>query len=307
MTTLPGEHHDIGRIVNTPEEFKSWVRENMATLIRSGRWFDKDAYKEILKFLKKTKRVCAIIPEDDVAVMETHLNRFMRVFEEQGHTVLRNRTLFDGIQILVGDSDDIEEVTPLKATAPAPAPPPVPTTQPTAPSMEESVRQKNKTEIYSLLLERIIAKAAIEGDQLLTKKTCTEKLKDALGLSTLERGPAALLRACLRRAAHASAPARASCLLRPHGCGSVRHSETSGPPWSAHGRTQTLWSGSVQVRKDCNDARPGPTGWMAVAQDWWRVQRSEPGGRRGPTACPNCTKHTCRLCRGDPAGPAGPF
>ena len=117
MTTLPGEHHDIGRIVNTPEEFKSWVRENMATLIRSGRWFDKDAYKEILKFLKKTKRVCAIIPEDDVAVMETHLNRFMRVFEEQGHTVLRNRTLFDGIQILVGDSDDIEEVTPLKATA----------------------------------------------------------------------------------------------------------------------------------------------------------------------------------------------
>ena len=74
----------------------------MATLIRSGRWFDKDAYKEILKFLKKTKRVCAIIPEDDVAVMETHLNRFMRVFEEQGHTVLRNRTLFDGIQILVG-------------------------------------------------------------------------------------------------------------------------------------------------------------------------------------------------------------
>ena len=186
MTTLPGEHHDIGCIVNTPEEFKSWVRENMATLIRSGRWFDKDAYKEILKFLKKTKRVCAIIPEDDVAVMETHLNRFMRVFEEQGHTVLRNRTLFDGIQILVGDSDDIEEVTPLKATAPTPAPPPVPTTQPTAPSMEESVRQKNKTEIYSLLLERIIAKAALEGDQSLTKKTCREKLKDALGLSTLD-------------------------------------------------------------------------------------------------------------------------
>ena len=186
MTTLPGEHHDIGRIVNTPEEFKSWVRENMATLIRSGRWFDKDAYKEILKFLKKTKRVCAIIPEDDVAVMETHLNRFMRVFEEQGHTVLRNRTLFDGIQILVGDSDDIEEVTPLKATAPTPAPPPVPTTQPTAPSTEESVRQKNKMEIYSLLLERIIAKAALEGDQSLTKKTCREKLKDALGLSTLD-------------------------------------------------------------------------------------------------------------------------
>ena len=115
---------------------------------------------------------------------------------------------------------------------------------------------------------------------------------------TKKRGPAALLRACLRRAAHASAPARASCLLRPHRCGSVRHSETSGPLWSAHGRTQTvqtLWSGSVQGRKDCNDARPGPTGWMAVAQDWWRVQRSEPGGRRGPTACPNCTKLGIRV------------
>ena len=89
---------------------------------------------------------------------------------------------------------------------------------------------------------------------------------------------ATVLRACLRRAAHAGAPARASCLLRPHGCGSVLHSETSGPLCSAHGRTQTPGAGSVQVRKDCNDARPGPTGWMAVAQDWWRVQRSEPGG-----------------------------
>ena len=52
MTTLPGEHHDLGRIVNTPEEFKSWVRENMATLIRSGRWFDK-AWKRV--FVRKTK------------------------------------------------------------------------------------------------------------------------------------------------------------------------------------------------------------------------------------------------------------
>ena len=135
---------------------------------------------------------------------------------------------------------------------------------------------------------------------------CTLKPAARCGARTdaLKRCPAALLLACLRRAVHAGAPAQASGLMRAHGCGSVRHSETSGPLWSAHGRTQTLWSGSVQVRKDCNDARPGPTGWMAVTQDWWRVQRSEPGGRRGPTACPNCTKHRCR---GDPAGPAGPF
>ena len=40
--------------------------------------------------------------------------------------------------------------------------------------------------MYSLLLERIIANEAVEGDQSLTKKTCRETLKNALGLSTLD-------------------------------------------------------------------------------------------------------------------------
>ena len=118
------------------------------------------------------------------------------------------------------------------------------------------------------------------------------------GARKRKHGPAALLLACLRRAAHASAPARTSGLLWPHGCGRVRHSETSGPLWSAQGRTQTvqtLWSGSVQGRKDCNDARPGPTGWMAVAQDWWRVQRSVPAAGLFPQDCRYKSRKCIRL------------
>jgi hypothetical protein len=40
--------------------------------------------------------------------------------------------------------------------------------------------------MLSLHLERIIAKAAVQDDQTLTKKTCRDKLKAALGLSTLD-------------------------------------------------------------------------------------------------------------------------
>ncbi len=54
------------------------------------------------------------------------------------------------------------------------------------PSMEEGALQKDRMETYTLLLERIIAKASIDDDKSLTKKTCREKLKDALGLTTLD-------------------------------------------------------------------------------------------------------------------------
>ena len=39
--------------------------------------------------------------------MERLRNRFMLVYQEQGNTTLTNRTLFDGIQILMGDSDHV--------------------------------------------------------------------------------------------------------------------------------------------------------------------------------------------------------
>ena len=170
MATLAGNY--AGRIIYTHEELKTWVREHMAALIRSGRWFDKEAYKECCKMLKKTKSVGAIIPEDEEAVMERHISHFMLVFQEQGHTALINRTLFDGIQILIGDSDEVE--APSKATMQEPL------------NLEKSVRQGSRMEMLSLHLERIIAKAAVEGDETLTKRTCRDKLKAALGLSTLD-------------------------------------------------------------------------------------------------------------------------
>lgn len=173
MATLAGNY--AGRIIYTHEELKTWVREHMAALIRSGRWFDKDAYKECCKMLKKTKSIGAIIPEDEEADMERHTNHFMLVFQEQGHTTLINRTLFDGIQILIGDSDEVE--APSKATVQAPL---------NLDETHESVRQGSRMEMLSLHLERIIAKAAVEGDETLTKRTCRDKLKAALGLSTLD-------------------------------------------------------------------------------------------------------------------------
>jgi hypothetical protein len=102
--------------------------------------------------------------------MERLMNRFMLLSEEQGNTTLTNRTLFDGIQILIGDSDHVP--APSKATAQAP---------------DESVGQGSRMEMLSLHLERIIAKAAVQGDETLTKRICREKLKAALGLSTLDR------------------------------------------------------------------------------------------------------------------------
>jgi hypothetical protein len=142
----------------------------MAALIQSGRLFNKDAYKECCKMLKRFKAVGAIIPEDEEADMERLMNRFMLLSEEQGNTTLSNRTLFDGIQILIGDSDHVP--APSKATAQAP---------------DESVGQGSRMEMLSLHLERIIAKAAVQGDETLTKRTCREKLKAALGISTLDR------------------------------------------------------------------------------------------------------------------------
>ncbi len=46
---------------------------------------------------------------------------------------------------------------------------------------------ESRMEMLSEHLERIIAKAAAEHDQTLTKRTCRDKLKAALGVSTLDR------------------------------------------------------------------------------------------------------------------------
>ncbi len=105
QATLMGDC--TGRIIYTREELDTWVREHMAALIQSGRLFNKDAYKECCKILKRFKAVGAIIPEDEEADMERLMNRFMLFSEEQGNTTLTNRTLFDGIQILMGDSDHV--------------------------------------------------------------------------------------------------------------------------------------------------------------------------------------------------------
>ena len=140
-----------GCMINSHVELKTWVREHMAALIQSGRLFDKKAYKECFKILKKARSVGLIIPLDEEAVMEPQVDSFMRVIQEQGHTKLINRTIFYGIQVLIGDSDD-----------------------------------ESRQEMLLLHLERIISKAAVEDDQTLTKRTCREKLKAALGLSTLD-------------------------------------------------------------------------------------------------------------------------
>jgi hypothetical protein len=75
MATLMGAC--TGRIIYTREELDTWVREHMAALIQSGRLFNKDAYKECCKILKRFKAVGAIIPEDEEADMERLMNRVL--------------------------------------------------------------------------------------------------------------------------------------------------------------------------------------------------------------------------------------
>ena len=126
---MPGDY--TGCIVYTYEEFKAWVAKNMVALVRSGRWFDKDAFKEIGKILKNKNTVCAIIPEDEEHVMAPLMFRFFQAFEEQEHGVLRNRNIFLGIQVLIGDSDDVEE-TPMPTPTSKPRAPKAPKMTPTS-------------------------------------------------------------------------------------------------------------------------------------------------------------------------------
>ena len=71
-------------MINSHVELKTWVREHMAALIQSGRLFDKKAYKECFKILKKARSVGLIIPLDEEAVMEPQVDSFMRVIQERG-------------------------------------------------------------------------------------------------------------------------------------------------------------------------------------------------------------------------------
>lgn len=105
--------------------------KNMVALVRSGRWFDKDAFKEIGKILKNKNTVCAIIPEDEEHVMAPLMFRFFQAFEEQEHGVLRNRNIFLGIQVLISDSDDVEE-TPMPTPTSKPKAPKAPKMTPTS-------------------------------------------------------------------------------------------------------------------------------------------------------------------------------
>jgi hypothetical protein len=151
---MPGDY--TGCIVYTYEEFKAWVAKNMVALVRSGRWFDKDAFKEIGKILKNKNTVCAIIPEDEEHVMAPLMFRFFQAFEEQEHGVLRNRNIFLGIQVLIGDSDDVEE-TPMPTPTSKPKAPKAPKMTPTSElSPPSSPPRDPLTEFYESRLKQIL-------------------------------------------------------------------------------------------------------------------------------------------------------
>ncbi len=72
MTTQAGSV--VGCIVYDPEEFKTWVSNNLATYLAWGLRFNKSVYKEIFWVLRDFKTVAAIIPQDEEENMEHLIN-----------------------------------------------------------------------------------------------------------------------------------------------------------------------------------------------------------------------------------------
>ena len=107
-----------GRMVYNPDELKAWVTENFATLTRRGQCWDKDVYNEIMKIFRRNRTVSVIIPHDDAEVMEPLVKEFFRAYEETPHTVVVCRDLFEGVSIMIANSEDSESPAKAKAKAP---------------------------------------------------------------------------------------------------------------------------------------------------------------------------------------------
>ena len=124
-------------------------------------------HKAALSNLKRRDDLVAIVLQFDLDDAERLITELSIMSQAAEHTTTRVRQLFEGVTVMLSDS-----VYPVQ--------PPV--TENSRDSVDES-----RMELLSLHLERIIAKAAVEDDQTLTKRTCRDRMKAALGVSTLDQ------------------------------------------------------------------------------------------------------------------------
>ena len=103
----PRPRISAGCLVANFEELKLWIVNNLPTMIEQGKRFNANVYKEIRRILKEDhpeRRITvAIIPVDDHDDMRRLVNLFFATTEELKCPVVRVRTLFDGVQVLIGD------------------------------------------------------------------------------------------------------------------------------------------------------------------------------------------------------------
>ena len=158
----------VGRMVYSRAEFLSWIRKNEAVLNGMGMRLNKAVYKEVYRALSERRDdLVAIVPQFDLVKADRLITEFFDLCKAAEHTTTRVRQLFEGVTVMLSDS-----VYPVQ--------PPV--TENSRDSVDES-----RMELLLLHLERIIAKAAVEDDQTLTKRTCRDRMKAALGVSTLDQ------------------------------------------------------------------------------------------------------------------------
>jgi hypothetical protein len=75
---------------------------NMEPLVRGGQDYHHDVFKEVLKALVGAATV-SVIPEGDHGTMESHIKEFFKISQARWESRVRNRQLFDGVQVLIGD------------------------------------------------------------------------------------------------------------------------------------------------------------------------------------------------------------
>ena len=73
---------------------------NMEPLVRGGQDYYHEVFMEVLKAVIRGATV-SIIPERDDGTMDAHVKEFFKI--SQGESRVRNRQLFDGVQVLIGD------------------------------------------------------------------------------------------------------------------------------------------------------------------------------------------------------------
>ena len=73
---------------------------NMEPLVRGGQDYYHEVFMEVLKAVIRGATV-SIIPERDDGTMDAHIKEFFKI--SQGESRVRNRQLFDGVQVLIGD------------------------------------------------------------------------------------------------------------------------------------------------------------------------------------------------------------